>query len=103
MDKDLVKKIQDNPKFQELVTKRESLAWRLTIAMLVIYFGYILIIAFVPSLFAIKISGAITLGIPVGIIVILSAFILTGLYVKKANSEFDDLTNQVIEESRSDK
>ena len=103
MDHNLVEKIKANPKFQELEKKRGSLAWRLTIAMLVIYFGYVMVIAFMPSLFAIPVSGVITLGIPIGVVVIIAAFILTGMYVTKANSEFDDLTKQIIEETRSEK
>lgn len=61
--------------------------------MLVVY-GFILVIA--SPTFAMKIgSGVTTLGIPVGIGVILIAFVLTGIYTKRANGEFDDLTNQI--------
>ncbi len=95
MDKALVAKIKSNPKFNELVTKRSKFAWQLSIAMLVVYYLFILIIAFAPSLFAAKISGVITLGIPVGIGVIIFAFALTGIYVKRANTEFDELTHNI--------
>ncbi|MBI1206102.1 MAG: DUF485 domain-containing protein [Azospirillum sp.] len=87
-----------NPKFQELVEKRSSYAWSLSIAMLVIYFGFILIVAFGKSFLAQPIAGGLmTIGIPLGIGVIVSAFVLTGLYVRRANGEFDDLNRQVLE------
>jgi uncharacterized membrane protein (DUF485 family) len=65
--------------------------------MLVIYFGFILVIAFAPKLLGTPLfSGSVTtIGIPIGIGVILSAFILTGIYVKRANGEFDELTGRI--------
>lgn len=101
MDKELVQRIKNNPKFQELVQKRESFAWKLSIAMLIVYYTFILIIAFSPETFAIKVSGVITLGIPIGIFVILFAFVVTGIYVKRANTEFDALSRDIQEDARS--
>ena len=90
--------ILDDPKFQELVQKRTSFAWTLSIIMLVIYFGFILFVAFGKSVLATPIFGGLmTVGIPLGIGVILSAFLLTGIYVARANSEFDDLNRQILE------
>lgn len=65
--------------------------------MLVIYFGFIAIVAFKPEWLGIFISGAMTLGIPIGLAVIAAAFVLTGLYVYRANSEFDRLTREILE------
>lgn len=92
--------IRDNPKFSQLVEARLRFGIRLSIVMLSIYFGFILIVAFAPQIFAIRLgSGAITLGIPIGLGVILSAFVLTGVYVRRANSEFDALTREIVKES----
>lgn len=92
MQADIVKRIQANPKYQELVTKRRSFGWMLSIIMLGIYYGFILVVAFNPTLLGTKIgAGVMTLGIPVGVAVILSAFILTGIYVVRANSQYDRL------------
>lgn len=99
MTHEMVEQIKNNPKYQELVSKRNSLAWTLSIIMLVVYYAFILVIAFDPSLLGAKTgSGVITVGIPVGIAIIFIAFALTGVYVKKANSEFDDLTKQIKDE-----
>ncbi|MEK0083265.1 DUF485 domain-containing protein [Benzoatithermus flavus] len=95
-------RIRRNPKFAELVQRRNALARNLTILMFVFYFGFILLVAFAPGFLGTPISeGSVTtIGIPVGILVILSAFVLTGIYVAKANTTFDSLNQQIIEESR---
>jgi uncharacterized membrane protein (DUF485 family) len=102
MNDDLLLKIQTNPKFRELVHKKTGLGWRLTIAMLVIYYGFIVMLAFSPATLGTPLSaGSVTtLGIPVGIFIILSAFCLTGIYVFRANNEFDRLNREIIEETR---
>jgi uncharacterized membrane protein (DUF485 family) len=75
--------IRHEPLFQELVRKRTRFAWILSATMLVIYFGFIAIIAFAPKLLAQPIgNGVTTVGIPVGLFVIVSAFVLTGIYVR---------------------
>ena len=65
--------------------------------MLVVYFAFILTIAFDPSFLGTRISpdSVTTIGIPIGMLVIVFAFLLTGIYTKKANSEFDDLANKI--------
>ena len=90
--------IRREPLFQELVDKRTRFAWQLTAAMLVIYFGFIAVIAFAPKLLATPIGGSVTtVGIPVGLLVIVSAFVLTGIYVRRANAKFDPITRQIME------
>jgi uncharacterized membrane protein (DUF485 family) len=96
MDKSLVEKIKSNPAYNELITKRSSLAWKLTIAILVVYYAFILLIAFSPETLGTSLNGGMTtVGIPVGMAIIVFAFVITGVYVKKANSEFDDLTKKI--------
>ena len=100
MQQDLVHAIRSNPKYHELVSKRSKFAWTLAAAMLVIYYGFILIIAFNKEFLSQQLwEGSITtVGIPIGLGVIISAFILTGIYVYRANSEFDRLTAEIKEE-----
>jgi uncharacterized membrane protein (DUF485 family) len=96
----IVKRIKSNPKYQELVRKRTTFSWTLAILMLVIYYGFILVIAFAPKVLGTPLSAGsvITVGIPVGLGVIVSAFVLTGIYVFRANSQFDRLTREIKEE-----
>ena len=102
MENQTIVRVRNHPKFAELTEKRSKYAWSLSIIMLAIYYGFILVIAFVPQVLGIPIApGAVTtVGIPIGILIIISAFVLTGLYVRRANSEFDALAQQVIEASK---
>lgn len=97
MEKELIQKIKSNLDYQSLVKKRTSFAITLTVIMLVVYFAFILTIAFDPSLLAqpLNSDSVTTIGIPIGIAVIVIAFILTGIYTKRANGEFDELANRV--------
>jgi uncharacterized membrane protein (DUF485 family) len=97
MQPEIVEKIKNDPKYQELVTKRSRFAWTLTFVMLVVYFSFILTIAFEPSVLGAPLSSdaVTTVGIPVGIAVIVIAFLLTGIYVRRANREFDELSNGI--------
>jgi len=97
MNKELVEKIKANPDYHKLVKTRNGFAVKLSIAMLVVYFAFILTIAFDPAVLGTPLSAdtVTTIGIPIGIAVIIFAFILTGIYTKRANGEFDDLANKV--------
>jgi uncharacterized membrane protein (DUF485 family) len=92
-------RIQSHPKFRELVHTRGRLAAILSAIMFVIYFGFILLVACAPGFLGTPIgSGVMTIGIPLGLLVIISAFILTGIYVRKANAEFDRLNTEILQE-----
>ena len=95
--------IYANPKFQELVRKRERLAWVLSLCMFGLYILFILLIAFKPEILGARIyaGSPITWGIPFGIGLICSAFALTGIYVWKANGEFDRLNQDILNEANS--
>ncbi|MGL4319053.1 MAG: DUF485 domain-containing protein [Pseudomonas sp.] len=100
MNDSIYKRIEQNPRFQELVAKRERFAWSLSAIMLGLYVAFILLIAFEPQLLGTRISAdsPVTWGIPLGVGLILSAFVLTGIYVKRANGEFDSLNQAILDE-----
>jgi len=104
MNKELVEKIKANPDYQELVSKRSSFSIKLSVAMLVVYFTFILTIAFNPSVLGTPMSAdsVTTIGIPIGIAIIVFAFVLTGIYTSRANGEFDDLANKVKNSIKED-
>ena len=92
--------VAENPKYKELIAKRGRFAWTLTLIMLIAYFGYVSLIAFNKPFLAQPIGdGVISLGIPVGFGLIILAIVLTGVYVMRANSEFDRLTREIVEEA----
>ena len=82
--------IEQDERYRRLVTTRSRFGWRLTILMLIIYFGYILLIAFEPHILARPLgSGVTSLGIPLGLGVIVAGILLTAIYVRRANKVFD--------------
>ena len=94
-------KIERDPNYQELVRRRSSLGWMLSGVMLVIYFGFILLVAYAPKFLGIPLgSGVTTIGIPIGLSVIVLAFVLTGIYVRQANSSYDVLIRKVVKKNR---
>lgn len=100
MENDMAAKIAANPKYQKLVGIRSRFGWTLTAIMLVVYYGYIAIIAFDKELFAARLGeGVTTFGIPVGLGVIVFTILITGYYVRRANSEFDQMTQEIVQES----
>ncbi len=102
MREEQVEAIKNDPDFQALVSKRSKFAWTLTAAMLIVYFAFILTIAFNPSALGTPLAddSVTTVGIPVGVAIIVFAFALTGIYVRRANSEFDQLTSKIKEKAK---
>lgn len=96
-----VHQILDSEKFKNLVKKRLLVSISLTIIMLLVYFGFMLSIAFYKEFLSIKIGEHVTLGLPIGIGVIVFAWILTGIYIRWANSKYDkavrELRNEILE------
>jgi uncharacterized membrane protein (DUF485 family) len=96
----LAAQVRRHPAFIELEAKRRAFSWTVAIAMLVIYYGFILLVAFDKGLLATRIGSGLTLAFPIGLGVILAAIILTGIYVLRANGTFDDLTRRIREDVR---
>jgi uncharacterized membrane protein (DUF485 family) len=93
-----IDRIVHSPQFQQLIAERTRFGWTLTILMLVVYFGFIGLIAFDKSLLAVKVGGTASLGLFAGVFVILFAFMLTGIYVVRANTRFDALSETLRRE-----
>jgi uncharacterized membrane protein (DUF485 family) len=94
-----IAKIVDNPKYKDLVKERDSLSWMLTIFVLVIYFGFTLLIAFAPEFLTQTIAedSVIPLGMPLGVGVILLSILSTAVYVRRANTKFDDMIRDILQ------
>ena len=95
-------KIRSNPKFAELVGKRTRFAVLLSLVVLVPYYSYMLLVSLQPQLFATKIGegSVITIGWPIAALIVVVGWLLTGVYVNRANGEFDSLTEEVLKEAR---
>ena len=69
---------------------------RMTLAMMVVYYGFILLVAFNKEFLSQRLgAGVMTVGIPIGFGVIVFTIVITAIYVKRANSEYDDLAAAV--------
>jgi uncharacterized membrane protein (DUF485 family) len=74
---------------QRLDAARRRVAGSLTIAMMVIYFGFILLIAYAKPTLTEPIVPGLSLGILLGALVILAAWLLIWIYVRWANTHYD--------------
>lgn len=100
MDNTVLDRIQRDPNYIALRERRSRFGWTLTAAMLFVYYGFILLIAFRKDFLAARIGdGVITWGIPIGFGVILFTILVTGIYVRRANHEFDELSEKVKREA----
>jgi uncharacterized membrane protein (DUF485 family) len=96
MNDDLTARIANDPRYQQLKAKRSRFGWLLTVAMLIVYYGFILLVAFDKPLLATRLgAGVTTIGMPLGLGVIVFTIVITGIYVRRANSEYDGLTEQI--------
>lgn len=97
MDADLTARIARDPKYQELKTKRSRFGSWLALAMMIVYYGFILLVAFDKPFLATRLGdGVTTIGIPLGFGVIVFTVVITAIYVRRANREYDALTEQIV-------
>ena len=103
MSSPMYERMRSNPKFIELVSKRGRFAWTLAVTVLAMFYGFVLTVAFKPSVLAQPISEGsfVTVGVLVGFFQFVLFWVLTAVYVKRANGEFDELTKQVIQEAQA--
>ena len=93
----IVARIEANPKYHELRRKRNRLGWTLTVLMLIVYYGFIGLIAFDKAFLAQPIGdGVTTIGIPIAFGVIVFMMLITGIYVYRANSEYCRLSVEIL-------
>ena len=96
MNADMAQRIASHPKYIELKSRRTRFGWWLTALMMIVYYGFIMLVAFKKDLLSTKLgAGVMTLGMPIGLGVILFTVVITGIYVRRANSEFDELTEDI--------
>ena len=95
-------RIRSNPRFDEMVGKRTRFAILLSLVVVAPYYAFMMITAFNPGLLArpLSESSVITWGWPAAACLIIGGWLATGLYVHRANREFDAMTEQVLQEAR---
>lgn len=97
MKRDMVERISADPRYQALKARRSRFGWTLTLAMLAVYYGFILLVAFHKPFLSTRLGeGVTTIGMPIGLGVILFTVAITAIYVRRANAEFDTLSDAVV-------
>lgn len=98
---DVAARVEASPKYHKLVAMRSSYSIIMTLCVMAVYYGYILLIAFNKEWLGTKLGEGMTtsVGIPLGVGVIVITIILTNIYVRRANTEFDELNAQIIKEA----
>lgn len=90
-----IARMLEDPEFKALVSRKNRISLVLTIFEMVLFFGFIALIAFFKPFLGTKISGAITVGIPIAVGAIVLSWVLTGIYVVWANTKYDALVRRV--------
>lgn len=102
MAADIYARIRANPKFAGFVSTRNRYSIVMAILGAIAYYGFILLVAYDKEFLARKLgAGMVTsLGIPIGVGVIVFLIIITWVYVRRANGEFDDTNAEIIREAQ---
>jgi len=97
----IYQKIRSNPKFQELVSRRGRFAWTLAAIVMAVFYGYILLVAFTPATLAKPIAegSTLTIGVTFELSMFVGFWVLTALYVRRANTEFDAMTAEIVKDA----
>ncbi len=78
-----------DPRLEAVGAARWRVAITLTIAMMAVYFGFILLVAFNKPLLGTRVAPGLSLGMLLGALVIVAAWALTWVYVRWANTHYD--------------
>lgn len=105
MSSEIYQRMRVNPKFQELVTTRGRFAWTLSIIVLTLFYGFVLAVAYFPKALGQPVSegSMLTVGVAVELFLFIFFWLLSAFYVKRANGEFDSLTEEVIKQAWKEK
>lgn len=100
----MYERMRVNPKFQELVKERGRFAWTLTFIVLVLFYGFFLMVAYNPAVMgkAVSEGSMLTVGVAVELFLFIFFWVLSAYYVKVANSKFDDMTQELIKQAHKE-
>jgi len=87
---------QVESKLHAIAAARFRLAIILTILILVFYFGFIMLVAFNKPLLSVLLNPGLSLGILLGALVIVSAWVLSFIYVQWANNHYDKVVAEAV-------
>ena len=89
-----------SPEFKALVKRRWSVSLVMLVLLFVCYYGFVLLVAGNKEFVSQKIGESTTLAIPLGVAVIVFAWLLTAIYVAWANRSYDPEVERLKNEIR---
>jgi len=100
MSTGIYEQIRSNKKYPVMVARHRRLAGTLTAVVLGLFFAFILVVAFAPKLLAVPLTsgGVTTVAMPLGLAMIVLFWLLTGVYVRRAKRDFDDIKDEILKE-----
>ncbi len=104
MSSEMYERMRGNPAFQELVRKRSRFAMVMSIVVLGLFYGFVLLVAFKPLLLGqpVREGSTLTIGVAFEFFMFVFFWVLTAIYVKKANGEYDALTQKIIQDAQKE-
>jgi uncharacterized membrane protein (DUF485 family) len=95
-------RVTANPKFHEFIALRSRYSIIMAIISAAAYYGFILLVAYNKEFLAVKLGAGMTtsVGVPIGVGVIVFTIVLTWIYVRRANTEFDATNEAIIAEAQ---
>jgi uncharacterized membrane protein (DUF485 family) len=104
MSSAMYERMRDNPKFQELVRKRGRFAWTMAAIVLILFYGFVLMVAYQPALLGQPLfdGGMLTVGVAAELFLFVLFWVLSFVYVRRANGEFDNLTQEIVKQALKD-
>jgi uncharacterized membrane protein (DUF485 family) len=101
MSEHLYERIKKDPNYVKLSQTRAKFAYLLSTIILIVYYGFVLVVGFAPEFLSQPMSDGSTLsiGVPIGASILVFIWLMTGVYVRRANKEFDAINEQILEEA----
>ena len=104
MSSEIHERMRVDPTFRKPVAIRGGFAWTLSFIVLILFYGFVMAVAFYPATLGKPVSegSMLTIGVAVELFLFVFFWALAALYVKRANSEFDAMTQEVIKQAQKE-
>jgi uncharacterized membrane protein (DUF485 family) len=95
VERTLHERMQATPEFAELRSRLRRFVFPMSAAFMLWYLGYVLLASYAPEFMAIPVLGNINAGLVIGLLQFVTTFVITGLYVRYADTRLDPVAEQI--------